>query len=550
MSVLLLLRNSDISGFPKPLYGPQLEVQLTPGVWTNIIGDVIADEGIRWRRGLSGTGPTDCVASTGTLEFTLRNDALNSGLTAGWYSPHHANVRSGWTYGIPCRLLYGVNFTMYPLFYGKIRSIHPTPGLKFAPRVAVLVQDAMGDFAEYRIRNLGVQITQSETALLQAIIDGLSPSARPVYIDLDQAVDIYPVAFDNVQAGVNGLQLLTDIVVSARGCLYVTGNGSFTYRNRKTLARRSSELTLSSTQLYGGDGASFEVPSSMASAYNRVRVTVHPKSFSPTNDEVLYAATGVVSVPGLPATVLWGTYSDPDNPLQTVGGMEAQPEGTGSRALVPYLDYEANTLPDGTGTDRTANLTVTATPYASGVEFSLSHLGQTEGYGPLYLVTDGGHYAAQGTPWLRLRGRAIYDNGPITMESSSTADFGDRVLEVDLPLQDDPAVAQSVANYLRTIYEQATNRVEAITLNPQAIGMANGLDLDITDVITVSETVTGLSSAQVAIQAIEGEIMPLTENGYLLLTLHTRPILQQQLWILGDPVASILGSTTRLGWVG
>src|ERR1051325_4345164 len=56
----------------------RVEVQLSPGVWTDITGDVLVETEIRWSRGIRGSGPTDRVASTGTLECSLRNDAESS----------------------------------------------------------------------------------------------------------------------------------------------------------------------------------------------------------------------------------------------------------------------------------------------------------------------------------------------------------------------------------------------------------------------------------------------------------------------------------------
>ena len=76
-----------------------METQLATGIWTDIGPDVLGP--VRGRYGISDVGPDASVASTGELAFDLDNSAQNSGGVLGWYSPNHASVRSGWTFGIP-----------------------------------------------------------------------------------------------------------------------------------------------------------------------------------------------------------------------------------------------------------------------------------------------------------------------------------------------------------------------------------------------------------------------------------------------------------------
>src|SRR3990170_5259035 len=72
----------------------RIDVELSPGVWTNLIADVVMDDSITSALGITGFGPTDLVGGAGTLVFTLDNSAL-AGLL-GRYSPGHANLLAGW----------------------------------------------------------------------------------------------------------------------------------------------------------------------------------------------------------------------------------------------------------------------------------------------------------------------------------------------------------------------------------------------------------------------------------------------------------------------
>src|SRR4051812_38737457 len=100
----------------------RIETQLSAGVWTDISGDVVESEPIRLKRGMGGSDPRDRVAIPGTLTFALNNSQRNTGSTQGWYSPNHTSVRSGWTFGIPIRVIATYAAVDYPLWYGRVRS--------------------------------------------------------------------------------------------------------------------------------------------------------------------------------------------------------------------------------------------------------------------------------------------------------------------------------------------------------------------------------------------------------------------------------------------
>ena len=88
-------------------------------------------------------------------------------------------------------------------------------------------------------------------------------------------------------------------------------------------------------------------------------------------------------------------------------------------------------------------MTITVNAYASGAEFVITN-GHTAA--PAYLVD------AAGTPLLQLRGRAIYDQAPVTVESYIAQPYGDRLLTIDLKYQDDAEVAQNLVDFLQPLY--------------------------------------------------------------------------------------------------
>src|SRR3970282_173752 len=121
----------------------RIDVELSPGVWTNLIADVVMDDSITSALGITGFGPTDLVGGAGTLVFTLDNSAL-AGLL-GRYSPGHANLLAGWAVQNRVRFVLSYstgNAAIYDEFLyneqpyggeyykygGRIRSIAPTAG--------------------------------------------------------------------------------------------------------------------------------------------------------------------------------------------------------------------------------------------------------------------------------------------------------------------------------------------------------------------------------------------------------------------------------------
>ncbi len=83
-----------------------VQVQRTTNVWESITRHTVSQRGLRIDYGVRGNGPTDCVAGTGECEFWLNNAAAASGRLQGQFSPGHANCLTGWTYGIPCRVVF------------------------------------------------------------------------------------------------------------------------------------------------------------------------------------------------------------------------------------------------------------------------------------------------------------------------------------------------------------------------------------------------------------------------------------------------------------
>lgn len=499
-----------------------IAVQLTVGVWTDITADVVArpDSPVQAARGITSNGATDRVAQSGTLEFALRNDAHNSGMTRGWYSPNHASVRAGWTFGIPVRLQATYSAVTYTLWRGKLYEIKPDAGLYQTQLVHCVATDCMNDIASADAREVAAQVNQTEVQLLTTLLASLPAQSQPVATAFDAALDVYPYAFDTIGPGTPALGLIQDIAMSGLGYVYPKGDGTLRYENRHARALASSSFTVSD-----GTVMDVSVPTSLSKVWNRVRLTYHQKTIDAAATTVLFSATSIpLLAPGQVLT-LWGSYVVQSNTLKLIGG---------TSQVVPIVattDYLANAAQDGSGTDLTANVSVSTSAFASTVKFTITNNGTTPAY-----VTQ-----------LQVRGKGIYDNAPATAESYATQAYADRPLDVDLPYQNDGGVAQDLADYLRAQYQLLINQVDEVTIYGHCSPtlMVQALAREIGDLVTVSETMTGLASTVVAIQGIT---YVCASGQFLAVHWRTAPVAPVKNWILDDPVYSILGTTTYLGY--
>lgn len=481
-----------ITGAGATNYTLTIEGEFSPGFWTPFGSDLILVDGVRWMRGTTGTGPLDTVASTGTCQFTLRNDARCSG-GRGYYSPNHTNCRSGFAFGLPVRVSYTYLGVTTIRWTGKLRMIDPTSGQYGQQVTRCIANDVMGELAEFDVREVTVQINQTEDTLLNAIIDTLPAEAQPLARDFDTGLSAFPVAFDDVGTGTPGLSAVERVVTSARGRLFVLGDGTLRYLNPDTVSLTLPAYTFADTE------AVITVPSDLSSVYNRVRLTGHPKSFSPA-PVVLGAYDGTLALAPGETVEQWLDYSDVDNPDTAIGGHDfVDPP-------VATTDYLWNSAADGTGTDVTADVSVVASYFVSTVKLTVTNNGVVTAHKQL----------------LQVRGIAIYDYGPVTIESYVARPYGNRPIDIDLPYQDDLAVLQEQSAFINVTYRDLTDQVKDITFYPQtsAALMAQAMSLELGDVVFVSDPQTLPGGAHTFIQAIEIET---NQDGILTCRLSTAP---------------------------
>jgi hypothetical protein len=349
----------------------------------------------------------------------------------------------------------------------------------FGPRlVRVVAYDHMRDLVEADVRQVAAQVGQTEVACLTAILNAVPTDAQPPARSLDTAIDSFTYALDRLGSTTKAITAIADVVRSGYGVAFANGDGTFVYRNRQTRLLASSVATLSDS-----DFQDFDVRSSLEGVFNVVRATYHPKRTASTT---LWQASGPPLLVRDGETVeLWVTFRDSTQLDRLIGAASVT-------APVSGTDYIANTREDGLGTNNTGGLTVVLAAFATTAKWTIT---SPAGNGDAYFTTH------------KLRGVGIYDEGEPTVESRSVQAYGEHVLELDFPYQNSRQITQGLSDLMRTEREALVTQPRRVKFlaNDSAALMLLAMTVEISDKITLSNAMSGLSSKVVQVQRIEFE---------------------------------------------
>lgn len=553
--------------------------------WTDLTAD--ARYPIQLSYGIEGGGPLDLVAGAGSMTFSLSN-GRRRGNPVGYYSPGNANCRAGFQIGIPVRFRYVLEGATYFKFAGWLETVSPSAGQYRGLVSECLVLDWMSQ-AERYFPNVVTQVNKRADEIIAALVAAVP--RQPIDTDLDVGDSTFPYALDNSESESQSvLTECQRLMQSEFGRLYIKGDttaGGLLRFEKRTA--RLAPMVVATVDDQGGL-AEISAPHRRDLLVNRVKATVHPRRVDSGATTVLFTNQGQPSIAAGATIRITGYYNDPANRASRVGGKDmvtpiaaaiatssvANPSvittsvphgfstgdsvviyghagstpsingvhtitvtgastftipvnvtvgGTGGAAVV---DYRANTVADGSGTDLTSSLTVTATFGANSVE---------------YVITNGSGSAGFLTR-LQARGRGLYDYDPVdawVSDSGSIADHGEAQLTIDMPYQAEPATAQAVAQYVSDVWsDPAINEVVVTIHGVTDANRALIIQREPGDAITVRETVLGLNQA-FHINHVDVTFYSATEMWAEWLCVRA-PI--QNYWTLGTAGKSELGETT------
>ena len=491
--------------------------------WVDVSSDVVSVVKATW--GIHGSTPLDRIADPGTMGFDLDNSSNNAGGIRGYYSIGNQAARSGFAIGVEARLVlvhpfYGEK----AVWVGTVESALPVPGAS-NPITTVSCADWMEEAARAKLAGLPVQTDIQSDALFSLLIAAVERQP-PNGVLVGTGSDVYPFALDNTQdESSRVLGEIQKLSMSEFGLAYVSaGVAVFEGRKRRggagsiRFAMHEDEQIIGMTVSHGRDDI-----------VNRVQVSIHPRRRDAAATTVLFTLGSAIEIPRQTAVVLNCPYRDPNQQAQRVGGVDmVQPVAT--------TDYLFNELADGSGVDRTSQLTVTAVYGGNSAEVTITNNGPQDGFIP------GGE--------LRFRGRGLYDFEPVLSDQSdadSLSAFGENVLGYDMPYQSSPANALDLAVFILSLNKDESTRVLTVTFlaNWDDETAEQAFNAQISDRISVTSPSLGMVAEPFFINGVSLEVEP---SGLVQVTWDLAPVSKAQFWILDEPGRTELDETTVLGY--
>jgi hypothetical protein len=536
-----------------------IEIQFSGSTWTDVTADVVISERVRFDRGISDNGPTDRVASTGRMTFTLDNSTNNSAGLAGYYSPGHVNCRTNFATGLPVRLRFTYDLKTRTKFYGRITSdgIKPSPGIYGTRRTEITVVDWMNQAATHNI-TLPEYTTNKRIDEVVPLIVANMPLA-PLATDYQTGNDTFVSVFDSVGASTRAMTEFQKLALSEYSFIYLKCTADYdevlvvegrdtrqnygvspvsfpivaeecsfllmeddfnlmTEADELLLLDETTEASFTDT----GIKPDFSYGKHLA---NVVNVTYYPRRYDSTA-ATLFALQSPFQIEAGGSKVNYScSYRDPTGGAVNVAGKEMV-------TPVATTHYLFNSQANGSGTNYTANLAVTAVYGANAVEYTLVNSGTATGY-----VTK-----------LEAVGKGIYLYDSIDIKSQATASMalhGTYEMNISMAYQDQPETAEAVSEL--ESYSLSSPRYEldkwAFSPNRDSMHMSAFISAEIGDRVHFEETQTGFAEDRY-IDGIECEIMP---NNALMASWKTRFASVLDSWYLEVDGYSEIGATTRLG---
>lgn len=515
-----------------PTLAMQVELSGSGGGWTDVSADVnLGASPVAIEYGIRGGGPLDRIATVGTMSWAMKNSVRSSGGVNGYYTPGHANCRSGWELGIAVRI--GLTdpttgFTHYK-FRGTLVSVVPDAGLYRRRAVICMAYDWIDDALNSLVKDTAVQTNQRSDQLITTIITNCV-ARQPAAQSLATGQSTFAYAMDNLRdERTSALRALADATYAEVGYFYVKGDttqgGTVTFESRHTRPLASSSGTFDETM--------FEMVATRSrdDILNHIIAMVHPRKIDAAATTVLYELTPTETVPAIlpgETIALTALYRESSGRYVRVGGSDIV-------TPVASTDYVANSQADGGGSDLTASLSLVfaSTSNTASMAFTNNHGSLTA-----YLTT------------LQVRGKAVQDRYEIAVESTNTTSqtaYGERDLVYDMIFEDDVSIAKGVADWFANLYASPRMVVSEIGIkgNDSTALLTHALAREPGDKIVITESMTGVDGAAYFINGVRLSIGrgKIVDANWVL-----APGDQQQAWILEDAVAGLLGLTTVLGY--
>jgi len=418
----------------------------------------------------------------------------------------------------PVRIKATFDGTTYNLFEGFLDDVIPYPAKNkleaFLPCV-----DGFDQLIRAKI-SMALQVDKLSGELYNTALDRAGWHA--VKRVIDTGIDTYPLVHAQRQPALDFLQ---KIEASEYGFCYVDGRGYLNWEDRHhcLLAPHTVSQWTCTTDL----SRTIEPTNSLKSVRNNIIITAQPKVIAlALSDLWKFPENKDNPVPDSPqleageARIYWPWFADA-NGMRNIAGDVVAPAAT--------TDYLGNDNIDGSGADRTADVTVVETIFAGSAKLEVTNGAATS----LYLTL------------LKIRGKIYTDLGPLEITAEDTESqerYQLRDLKIDLPYYQSADIMQGLADYQLAIKKESIPGYRVSLINRSDAVLTQILARKLSDRITLQNAEYHIDD-EFHIDKMEHEI---SDGG----TIHrcwwtlTRSD-DYEYWILGT---SALGITSRLAF--
>lgn len=442
-------------------------IELESTTWVDLYDDLLDDANLKARYGTFGQRPIDRVANPGSIDFTLDNSPLNSGGAAGYYTPDHGSVRTGFEVGVGARLAIEYDSDTYYKWVGRLNKANPDAGKYSKERTVCRGRDWIGDAAYIKPEHIDVQTTKRADELLTTAVAALDNT--PPATSYATGKSTFAYAFDEIRDGQTTMrQILKNIALCELGLINEIGDTDT--GGVLTLEHRHERIT-DTDVLVTLDDTEFDyliVGEDERLVFNDIKITAHPRVVdTDASLQTLWALQGdAITIPAGQTETILGNYTDSDNPAIRIGGADV---------ITPTSD-------DYTWSGSDSDLAITTTIGGNSAKFACANSGTASGE----------------LSKLQIRGKRVLVYQPAIVEaydSDSIADHDNRPLNMSLPYQNKTNEAQDFADVILSWQKDALLRLKSIhfTANSSDKLMKAMLRGEPGRRITVAESLSGVS---------------------------------------------------------
>ena len=468
----------------------------SPEVWHDISEYIVSD--ITGEYGLPGESPVDRNANTGSINFTLNN-------VDNIFTPNLVGSLPGWGKGAKLRITCLFDAETWVKFYGAVNDIDIDTKDYGTRQVRVTAVDWLNGASTYPLKSATI-LTNSNIATAVAAILAAMPT-QPLEVEYQSGGDIFQTVFDTTKPNAKAITEFQKLAMSEVSYIYLkrsktTGEKLIietrATRNTSTLKLLPVSISKAGYALLETGGkkliaqggyhklhqsTTFSFDNNMKDVqvlngeyiFNDVTVDVYPRTVA--------AATSILFTLGTPVNannsikmlasetkIIKGSYKNSaGDPVMARPADMVTPVAT--------THWLANDAANGTGTNRTANLTVTASwDSVSGFTYTL-----VNGLAGVIYVT-----------FLTVEGKVLRADQALEVniqDSDSIGKYDYQSMKIDQNYQSNPTVGIDLA--WAAIKRQRSPRTVAkkifVLANQDYNSMTAFLSMDIGDLIKVIE---------------------------------------------------------------